>query len=76
MTQLLLAQPGQPRDRIREGNARVDERLEGVDYLELADAHSAHFADAVARGRKPRRLEVEDDELRVLERRIRPRPRQ
>ena len=68
--QLRLAQAGQPRDRLGQRHARVDERLEGVDELEPAHAYRAQLADPVARRREAGRLEVEDDELGLLQRRV------
>ncbi len=65
--QLLAAQAGEAGDRLRERDARVDERLERVDELERPDADGADLADAVACGREPGRLQVEDDELGLFQ---------
>ena len=65
--QLLLPQAGEPRDRLGQRHAGIDERLERVDELEAAHADGAELADPVARGRETGRLQVEDDELRLLE---------
>ena len=48
-------------------DARVDEGLECVPELERADALGADLADARRPRREPGRLEVDDDEVRVLE---------
>ena len=63
-------QAGQPGDRLGQRDPGIDERLEGVDELEPPHAHGPDLADAVARRREPGRLEVEDDELGLLERRV------
>ena len=68
--QLGVAQAGQPGDRRRERDPGLDERLERLGDLERLDAHRADLAHAVARGREPGRLEVEDDELGVLDQRV------
>ena len=70
LPQLRLAQAGEAGDRRRERDSRVDEGLEGVDGLERAHANGADLADAVARGREPGRLEVEDDELGLVQQRV------
>jgi hypothetical protein len=74
--QILLAQPGQARDGLRECHAGVHERLEGVDDLESADAHRSELADPVALGREPRGLEVEDDEVGFDQERVGPSARE
>src|SRR5207244_2340953 len=66
----LVAQSGQDADRAGERDAGRDERLERVDELEPLDPHGADLADARRGGGEAGRLEVEDDELRLLERRI------
>ena len=68
--QLLAAQAGEAGDRFRECDARVHERLKGVDELERPDADGADLADAVACGREPGRLQVEDDELGLFQQRV------
>ena len=50
------------------GTPGRDERLEGVPHLEPAHAHGADLADPRRGGCEPGRLEVEDDEGRILER--------
>jgi hypothetical protein len=65
--QVGVAQTGEARDRRRQRDAGVDERLERLGDLERADADGADLAHAVARRREARRLEVEDDELGVLD---------
>ena len=65
--QLLLPQAGEPRDRLGQRHARIDERLERIDELETANTNSAELADPVARGRETGRLQVEDHELRLVE---------
>ena len=55
------------RDRCGERHAGVHERLERVVELEAADALRTDLADARRSRREPRRLEVDDDEMRVLE---------
>ena len=69
-SELLLAQAGQPRDRLGERDPRIDERLERADELEPPHAHRADLADLVAPGREPGRLEVEDDERGFFEQRV------
>ena len=59
--------PGQRRDGGRQRRARVDERLERVLELELTHALRADLADPRRSRREPRRLEIDDDEVRVLE---------
>ena len=68
-SQIVLADPGERRDERRQSGAGIDERLERLGDLERSDADGADLADAVAARREPRRLEVEDDELGVLDRR-------
>ena len=68
--QLVLAQSGQTRYRLRESNARVDERLERIDQLERPYARCSDLADPVPSAREPGRLQVEDDELGLLQQRI------
>ncbi len=65
--QLHIAETGQPRDGRRKRDAGLYERLERLGDLERRDAHGADLADAVARGGQPRRLEIENDELRILD---------
>ena len=55
----------------RQRDARVDERLERVVELERANALRADLADPRGAGREPGRLEVDDDEVRVLEEDVR-----
>ena len=69
-SQLLLPEPGEARDRLRQRDAWVHERLERVDELERPHANGSELADPVARSGQARGLEVEDDELRLLEQRI------
>ena len=69
--QLGVAQAGQPGDRLRQRDSGVDQRLERLGDLERLHAHRADLAHAIARGREPGRLEVEDDELGVLDQRVR-----
>ena len=45
-TQVRLPNPGQCRDERRQGRARVDERLEGLDDLERPDPDGADLAHA------------------------------
>ena len=73
--QLLLPQPGQAGHCIGEGHGRIDQRLEGADELERLDADRTQLADPAGPRREPGRLQIEDDELRLLQQRIR-RPRQ
>ena len=68
--QLLVAKTGQTRYRWRESQTGVDERLERIDELECSHARCSDLADPVACGREPRRLQVEDDELRLLQQRV------
>ena len=75
-TQLLLAQAGEAGYVLGEGDPRIDERLEGADRLERANADGSELADLVPGGREPGRLQVEDDELGLLEQRVRAFPRQ
>ena len=70
-SQVLLPDPGERGDETGQRRARVDERLERVDDLERAHPHGADLADAAVLRGQPGRLEVEDDELRVLERHVR-----
>ena len=70
--QLLLAQAGEAGDRLGQWRPWVDERLERVDQLQRPHAHRPQLADQAARGREPGGLEVEDDELGVLQQRVRP----
>jgi hypothetical protein len=63
--------PGQRRDGRRQHDARVDERLECIAELERADALRADLADPRGARREPGRLEVDDDEVRVLEEDVR-----
>ncbi len=74
--QLLVAQPGEAGDGVRQRNSRVDERLERLDRLQRLHANRADLANAVACCGKPGRLEVEHDELRLLEQRVGLRPGQ
>ena len=60
------------------GTPRIDERLELVDELEADDAHRADLADLRRARPQAGRLEVDDDERRVLEQQVgaeRPRER-
>ncbi len=66
---------GQRGDGGWQGDARVDERLECVLELERANALGADLADPRRAGREARRLEVDDDEVRVLEEDVRARRR-
>ena len=66
-SQRRLLDAGERGDRGGERDARVDERLERVLELERADPLRADLADPRAPGREARRLEVDDDEVRVLE---------
>ncbi len=68
--QLGVAQAGQPGDRRWQRDPGVDQRLERLGDLERPHANRADLAHAVARGREPGRLEVEDDELGVLDERV------
>ena len=70
--QLARVDPRQGRDRSRQGPARVDERLEPLLELESAHAHRADLADRRAAGRESRRLEIDDDVGRRLERQLSP----
>ena len=66
--QLLVREPGQPPDRRGQRHARRDERLERLPHLEPS-TRTAPISQIRADGRRePRRLEVEDDEARLLER--------
>jgi hypothetical protein len=62
--------PRQSRDRRREDDARVDERLERLVDRQCANADCPDLAHAIATRREPGRLEIEDDELGVLDRRL------
>ena len=68
--QLVVAQPGERRDRRLQPRARVRERLEPLARARAPDAHGADLA----RPRRPRpqagRLQVEDDERRALEQQL------
>ena len=66
--QLLVGQPGQPPDRRRQRHARRDERLERLPQLEPAARAPRRSRRSAPRRREPGRLQVEDDERRVLER--------
>ena len=67
LPELLLAQAGQTRDRLRKCSLRVDERLVRVGELKRPDADRAELADPAPRGREPGRLQVEHDELRLVQ---------
>jgi len=71
-SKFLVTQTGQCRDRGLEPGARVRERLEALLELERAHTHGADLAGS----RRPRpqtgRLEVEDDERRLLEQQVFP----
>src|SRR5215210_9542840 len=51
--ELSFAQPGQPRDRFGERNARIYEGLEDVDRLERPDADRAQLANPAPIRREP-----------------------
>ena len=68
--QLRVAQPRQPRDRVGQCDTRVDERLELGHELERLHANGSDLADPALRRRESGRLEVEDDEGRVLQQRV------
>ena len=68
-----LADAREGRDRGRHRHARVHKRLERVATLERHDALRPDLDDARAARREPGRLQVEDDERRLLERRGGPR---
>ncbi len=67
--ELLVAQPGQPSDLDGERHAGCDEGLERRGGLETLDADGADLADTGRGDRQAGRLEVEDDEGRLLEQR-------
>ena len=67
--EMLLSDPGQCRDRRRQRDPRVDERLEDRTDLQRLDPLRADLDDPGAGGREPGRLEVEDDERGSLEQR-------
>ena len=69
--QLGVAKPRQPDDRGRKRDAGTDERLERLLELQRLDPDGADLAHPVARGREACGLEVEDDELGVLDERVR-----
>ena len=66
--QLARVDSGQSRDRGGQRPARVDERLEPLLELEAAHPHRADLADRRGAGRETRRLEIDDDVGRGLER--------
>jgi hypothetical protein len=65
--EVLLPDARQGGDERRQGRARVDERLERVHELERADPDGPDLAHPAGLRGEPRRLEVEDDQLGVLE---------
>src|SRR5581483_9734868 len=69
--EVALREPGERAHRPRQGDARSDEGLEGLDSREPLDPDGADLADARRGGREPRRLEGEDAEARLLEERRR-----
>ena len=64
-----VGEPGQHRDLRRDGPARVDERLERAEELAAADLDRADLGDRVVGAVAAGRLEVEDAERDVGERR-------
>ncbi len=76
LAQLLVAEPGEAGDGVRQRNSWIDERLERLDRLQRLHANRAELADTVACCGKPGRLEVEDDELGLFEQRVGLRPGQ
>src|SRR5204863_10159655 len=66
--QICVAQAGQRADRRPDRDAGVDEQLEFLLQLELADAHRADLADPRTAGAQAGRLEVDHDEGRAVER--------
>ena len=71
----LGADPGDRRDGGGKRDPWVDERLERVLELERPDALRSDLADPRRARRETRRLEVDDDEMRVLESDVRARRR-
>src|SRR5262249_13680815 len=69
--ELTLGEPGERADRPRQRDTRAHERLERAGEGEPLDADRPDLADARRGGRKPGRLEVEDAEARLVERRRR-----
>ncbi len=69
--QLLLPDPGQRGDEPWQHRPGVDECLEGLHDLERANADGPDLADAAGSRGEAGRLQVEDDELGLLERRVR-----
>src|SRR5947209_20184664 len=63
-----VAYPRESDDEGRDWRARVDERLELGDDAPGTDARRADLHDARGRHLRPRRLDVEDDELGLGER--------
>jgi hypothetical protein len=68
--ELVGAQAREPLYRARQGDSRVHQRLEGVDELQPLHADRADLADPVALRGEARRLQVEDDERRLVEQRV------
>ena len=64
---------GQRGDGGRQRDARVDERLECIFERKGANALGADLADPRRAGREAGRLEIDDDEVRVLEEDVRTR---
>ena len=64
------ADAGERRDRRRQRKAGIDQRLERRPGLERGDPLCADLDDPARRRREPRRLEVEHDEHRLLERNL------
>ena len=67
--EVALADAGQRRDHGRQRHAGIDEALEGRDELEALDPDGADLDDARP-APDARRLEVDDAEARLLERRL------
>ncbi|MCZ7588821.1 MAG: hypothetical protein M5U27_08240 [Gaiella sp.] len=67
--------PRQRGDGSGKGDAGVDQGLERVGELERADPLRADLADPRRSRREPGRLEIDDDEVRVLEQEVRARRR-
>ena len=64
-----LGDPGEHGDLGRDLHARVHERLEGAQALAAAQLDRAHLGDRAGGGRPARRLQVDDAERDVAERR-------
>ena len=68
--EVAVLEAGDPGDDRRDGNARVDQRLERSGGQQRLDPNRADLADGRLARPEARRLEVDDDEARRLERQV------